>query len=85
MRYLDPMSEAAARRVRRQREWTSAVFRGPRTLEAIELDALAEWAAMDPRERLALTWRLSLEQFGGGDDSAVEPRLPRSAYRVERR
>jgi hypothetical protein len=40
---------------------------------------------MDPRDRLALAWQLSLEQFGGLDDSAVESRLPRSAYRVERR
>ena len=48
-------------------------------------DDLLEWAAMEPRARLALTWELSLEQFGGADEGAVEPRLPRSAYRVERR
>jgi hypothetical protein len=79
------MSEAAERRRGRQRAWTSKTFRGPRAAEAMELDALDEWMVMDARERLALTWQLSLDQYGGVDDSAVEPRLPRSAYRVERR
>lgn len=54
-------------------------------LDALERDALDEWAAMGPLERLALAWELSLDQHGGLDESAVEPRLPRSAYRVERR
>ncbi|MCA9591612.1 MAG: hypothetical protein KC657_40225 [Myxococcales bacterium] len=79
------MSEAAERRRRRQLAWSSKVFRGPRADDAMELDALEEWAAMAPRERLALAWELSLDQYGGADDGAVEPRLPRSAYRVERR
>jgi hypothetical protein len=51
----------------------------------MEGDALAEWAALEPTARLALSWQLSLEQYGGADVDPVEPRLPRSAYRVERR
>jgi hypothetical protein len=61
------------------------MFRGPYAAKEMEADALAEWAAMDPCERLALTWQLSLEQYGGVDERAVEPRLPRSAYSLERR
>jgi hypothetical protein len=79
------MSEAAERRHRRQLEWSSKLFRGPCSLEALEGDALDEWAAMDPRERLALTWELSLAQHGEVDESAMESRLPRSAYRLQRR
>ena len=85
MRYHRFMGEAAERRRRRQATWTSKVFRSPHTLEAIELDALDEWAKMQPAERLALAWELSLDQYGGVDGDAVEPRLPRSAYRIERR
>ena len=77
--------DAAERRRKRLATWESRTFRGPHALAELERDALEEWAAMDPRERLALTWELSLDQYGGLDDNAVEPRLPRSAYRVERR
>jgi len=85
MRYQWSMGEAAERRRRRAVAWTSKVFRAPHMLDAIEQDALDEWAAMQPVERLALAWELSLDQYGGVDDGAVEPRLPRSAYRIERR
>ncbi len=59
------MGEAAERRRHRQVAWTSKVFRAPHTLEAIERDALYEWAAMQPVERLALAWKVSLEQYLG--------------------
>lgn len=61
------------------------MFRGPGANDAIAEDARREWAAMSPVDRLALTWELSLEQYGAADDATMEPRLPRSAYRVERR
>lgn len=79
------MSDAAERRRRREATWTSRVFREGDVHEAMERDAEAEWSSMSPIERLALTWELSLEQYGGTDGDSVEPRLPRSAYRVERR
>lgn len=77
------MSDAAERR-RMRAGWSSRVFRGD-VHRPLEDDADAEWAALSPTDRLALVWELSLEQYGGPDDSKVEPRLPRSAYRVERR
>ncbi len=82
--YADCMSGAEARRRARASTWTSRVYRGPDVHRAMEDDDLAEWAAMTPVERLALTWQLSLEQEGIKDDPA-SARLPRSAYRVERR
>jgi hypothetical protein len=69
----------------RQATWTSKVYRRGDVHAAMESDDLDEWAAMDPVDRLALTWELSLEHFGGDDDGSVLARLPRSAYRVERR
>lgn len=75
----------AADRKRARAAWTGRLFRGPRALDELESDALRDWAAMDPLDRLALTWELSLAQYGGADGTTVEPRLPRSAYRVERR
>ena len=77
------MDDAEARRARRG-EWTSRVYRGPDVHAAMEADDLAEWAAMAPLDRLALVWQLSLEQEAILDDPA-SARLPRSAYRVERR
>ena len=68
--------------------WSSRVFRAGTALgalEALENDALDEWAALSPTERLALAWELSLAEYGGDHAASVEPRLPRSAYRVERR
>lgn len=85
MRYSLEVSNAAERKRRRMSAWTSEVFRGPGALAALEEDALEEWRAMDPLARLALAWQLSLEQYGGADVDAMEPRLPRSRYRVERR
>ena len=79
------MSTPAERRAQRRRTWTAQLYTGPDALAAMERDDLAEWAAMSPVDRLALTWQLSLEQYGGDDVDALEPRLPRSAYRVERR
>jgi hypothetical protein len=78
------MSDAEARRRARAAGWTSQVYRGPDVHAAMEADDLAEWAAMTPLERLELTWELSLAQEGIHDDPATA-RLPRSAYRVERR
>jgi hypothetical protein len=77
--------DASARAVHRRTTWTSKVYRGPDVHGEMERDDLDEWAAMDPIDRLALTWALSLEQFGGADDGSLLSRLPRSAYRVERR
>jgi hypothetical protein len=80
------MSDATERRRKREETWTARTFRGGDIHEALESDAEAEWARMSPVERLALSWQLSLEQYGGETDGeAMEPRLPRSAYRVERR
>ena len=81
---LEAMSSAESRRAART-AWTSLVFRGADVHAAIEADAFAEWSAMTPLERLALSWQLSLEQYGADDGTTVEPRLPRSAYRIERR
>jgi hypothetical protein len=78
------MSDAEARRRARASTWTSRVYGGADVHAAMEDDDLAEWAAMTPLERLALVWELSLEQEGIQDDPA-SARLPRSAYRVERR
>jgi hypothetical protein len=78
---LNAMS--AEQRRRQRHEWSSKVFRGPHALSDIEQDALEEWASMTVRDRLALTWELSLHQIGGVD-ARMERRLPRSAYRVER-
>jgi hypothetical protein len=77
------MADAEARR-RARSTWTSRVYRGPAVHDAMERDDLADWAAMAPLERLALTWALSLEQEGIKDDPA-SARLPRSAYGIERR
>lgn len=79
------MSDAAERRRKREATWTARVFRGGDVHEALESDAESEWAGLTAGERLALAWQLSLEQYGGSDAESVEPRLPRSAYRVERR
>jgi hypothetical protein len=49
------MSTDEQRRAQRQRTWTSQVYRGPDALSAMEADDLAEWAALSPAERLALT------------------------------
>lgn len=77
-------NDALQRRAQRLATWASKAFSGADVHRELEDEALEEWAAMDPLDRLALTWQLSLEQFGGRDGS-VEPRLPRSAYRLERR
>ncbi len=83
--YLSPMDDAAARRRARQETWQGQVFRGPDALARLEVDAEREWAAFTPVERLALVWELSVAQYGGSDGGSVESRLPRSAYRLERR
>jgi len=79
------MADAAEERRRKRRAWSARVFSGEGVHEDMEADALAEWAAMSATERLALAWELSLEQYGGDHDGSLQPRLPRSAYRVERR
>jgi hypothetical protein len=78
------MSDADARRLARSATWTAHVYRASNVHDAMEADDLAEWAAMSPLERLALMWELSLQQEGIMDDPA-SARLPRSAYRLERR
>jgi hypothetical protein len=78
------MSTPAERAARRRRTWSAQLYTVD-AASAMERDDLAEWAAMEPSARLALAWQLSLEQYGGADADALEPRLPRSAYRVERR
>lgn len=83
-RYSSFMGDAEERK-RARAAWTGQVFRGPGSLGALEAEALSAWAAMAPLDRLALTWELSLEQYGGSDGTTMEPRLPRSAYRLERR
>lgn len=77
-------ADADARRRARAATWSSQVYRGDDVHRAMEDDDLAEWAAMEPAERLWLAWELSLEQEGITDDPA-SARLPRSAYRLERR
>jgi hypothetical protein len=83
--YHRAMSDAADERRKKRAGWRTEVFRGPDALARLEDDALEEWAALSPEERAALAWQLSVEQSGGEDERAVESRLPRSAYRVERR
>lgn len=78
------VSEATQRK-RARAGWTGRVFRGPNALRDLDDDLRREHAAMVPEDRLALTWALSLEQYGGSDGTTMEPRLPRLAYRVERR
>jgi hypothetical protein len=78
------MSDAESRRRARATTWSSRVYRGPGVHEAMEADDLDEWANMDPIDRMALAWALSLEQEGIRDEPA-SARLPRSAYRLERR
>jgi len=51
----------------------------------MEEDSILEWASMAPLDRMALVWELSLEQYGVADEASMEPRLPRSHYRLERR
>ncbi len=82
---LPPVSDAAERRRKRQADWHARVFRGSNVHAEMEQDALDEWAALSSLERLALVWELSLAQYGGPDAESMEPRLPRSAYRIERR
>jgi len=72
-------------RRKRRAAWSSKLFVGPDIHAQIEQDALLEWKAMTPLGRLALTWQLSLEQYGGTDATSMDPRLPRSCYRLERR
>ena len=76
--------DASERKRRREATWSSHVFRGSDALDDMERDAFEEWQRLSPLDRLALTWSLSVEQYGGADEP-VERRLPRSAYRVERR
>lgn len=76
--------DAAARKRARALTWTSRLVRGPNANDELAREAQAEWLALPASEKLALVWELSLEQYGGGDGE-MEPRLPRSAYRVERR
>lgn len=75
--------DAGERRRKREATWSSRVFRGIDALDEMNRDAFAEWQRMSPLDRLALTWSLSVEQYGDADEP-VERRLPRSAYRVER-
>jgi hypothetical protein len=74
---------SADERKRARADWKVEVFRGPDALGDLERDARREWEAMAPVDRLALTWELSLAAHGLS--ASDEPRLPRSAYRVERR
>lgn len=78
------MSDAQSRRAQRA-TWSAKVYRGANVLAEMEADALAEWAAMTPNERLALAWILSVAEGGIPDDDAFSARLPRSSYRVEPR
>jgi hypothetical protein len=80
------VDSADERRKRRAATWTSQVYRGDNVHRRIEDDDLAEWAAMAPVDRLALAFALSFAQSAGGlDEAQVSARLPRSAFRVERR
>jgi hypothetical protein len=79
------MSNDAAARKQARSKWSSEVFRGNDVHGLVERDALDEWASMVPEDRMALAWSLSVAQVGASNDEPVLARLPRSAYRLERR
>ena len=45
----------------------------------------AFWSTVPPEERLAMVWRIVLDEIALRDPDAAEPRLQRSVCRVERR
>jgi hypothetical protein len=42
------------------------------------------WARVEPADRLALVWEMTLDYLAWRDPDAPEPRLQRSVCRVER-
>jgi hypothetical protein len=73
---------AAERKAARSR-WEGRVFRGGWE-EMADYDALF-WDRIPVEERAEAVWELSKELHEIADPEAHERRLPRSAYRVERR
>jgi hypothetical protein len=73
---------AAARKAARAR-WEARVFRGGWE-EMADYDALF-WDRIPVDERATAVWELSQELYDIAEPGAHERRLPRSAWRIERR
>lgn len=82
---LETMSDDASARKQARSGGASEVFRCRDVHGLMERDARDEWASMGPEDRMALAWSLSVAQVGASNDGPVLARLPRSAYRLERR
>ncbi|HLK41472.1 MAG TPA: hypothetical protein VKU41_32205 [Polyangiaceae bacterium] len=74
---------AAERRAARSK-WEGRVFRGGGREEMADYDALF-WDRIPVDSRAEAVWELSRELYEIADPETHERRLPRSAYRLERR
>jgi hypothetical protein len=74
---------AAERRAARSK-WEGRVFRGGGWEEMADYDALF-WDRIPVDDRAEAVWELSRELYVIADPETHERRLPRSAYRLERR
>jgi hypothetical protein len=81
---MDEAQDLEARREARARNWTSQVFRDA-ALQEMDVVSRNFWLSIPADERAAAVWELSVEAFGLTNPETYERRLPRSAYRVERR
>jgi hypothetical protein len=77
-----PAMRASERRAARA-NWEARVFRGGWE-EMADYDALF-WDRIPVEQRAEAVWQLSKELHAIAQPETHEPRLPRSAYRIERR
>ena len=77
------MSEAEERRQARA-NWQVRKFGAGAAEDAANYDALF-WAGIPPERGAAAVWEQSLELYSLTDPEARESRLPRSAFRLQRR
>jgi hypothetical protein len=77
------VSEAEERR-RARASWEVRKFGAGAGEEAADYDALF-WARIPPEDRAAAVWQQSVEAYSLTDPEAGESRLPRSAFRLQRR
>ena len=75
---------ALEERRRRRASWDARVFRPGEEEAAADYDALF-WDRIPLDQRAEATWQVSEELYGLAHPEAREPRLPRSALRIERR
>jgi hypothetical protein len=71
-------------RRRARASWQARKFGPGAAEEAADYDALF-WAQIPPEQRAAAVWELSLEMYSLTSPEAREARLPRSAFRLQRR